>query len=642
MNDIMLRNQVATMPASRKRRLGVRPGYPGYMPPKRLLTLLFILLLPLVMASACEQSSDLSGEPTAAEVSGELKTWHRVTISFDGPESSETATPNPFTDYRLDVTFTRGNQTVVVPGFYAADGDAANSSAESGSIWRVHFSPNEEGEWNYKASFRAGQDVAIATDPMAGEPTAFDGASGSFTVLPSDKEGQDLRHHGLLQYVGEHHYRFAGSGTYYLKGGADSPENFLAYDEIDGTFDADAGSGSYEQVGTFIHQYQPHVQDWREGDPIWKDGKGKGIIGALNYLAGKGMNSVYFLTYNTEGGDGRDTWMWTDVDERERFDVSKLAQWEIVFAHMDRLGIMLHVVTQETENDRNLGGSVGLNPVRELYHRELVARFGHHNAVTWNLGEENNTPDADRKMIAGSIRSLDPYGHPITVHTKANRAMWFYDGILGDPNFEATSIQADMHDYNRDAIVLRKRSERAGRKWAIFGDEQQPAWRGAAPDAVDPTHDLSRKQALWGNLMGGGSGVEWYFGSRNPCMDIDCEDWRTREILWDQTRYALEFFQKYLPFWEMEPDNGLAFAYGNLVLAKPGQTYAVYLPTGGSTTIDLERDEGTFNVQWYNPRSGGELQYGSVTTVEGGEIVSLGEPPADPDQDWAVLVTRSE
>ncbi|MEZ5397230.1 MAG: hypothetical protein R2724_31245 [Bryobacterales bacterium] len=36
---------------------------------------------------------------------------------------------------------------------------------------------------------------------------------------------------------------------------------------------------------------------------------------------------------------------------RDRYDVSKLDQWEVVFRHMDRLGLMLHVVTQETEND---------------------------------------------------------------------------------------------------------------------------------------------------------------------------------------------------------------------------------------------------------------------------------------------------
>src|SRR5690606_27989461 len=117
------------------------------------------------------------------------------------------------------------------------------------------------------------------------------------------------------------------NGERYLKGGADSPENFLAYDEIDATKDLDADSGSYKHIGSFIHKYQPHVKDWRDGDPTWKNGKGKGIIGALNYLAGKGMNSVYFLTYNLDGGDGRDVWMWSTPEERERFDCSKLDQW---------------------------------------------------------------------------------------------------------------------------------------------------------------------------------------------------------------------------------------------------------------------------------------------------------------------------
>lgn len=202
-----------------------------------------------------------------------------------------------------------------------------------------------------------GVNIAIDPEPQAGVPTAFDGASGSFHVSKTDKKAPDFRAKGLLQYVGEHYLKHAGNGEYYLKGGADSPENFLAYAQFDDTYDADADSGSYKGVGTFIHNYAPHRKDWRPGDPTWKDGKGKEIIGMLNYLAGKGMNSVYFLTYNIDGGDGRDSWMWSEVSVRDRFDCSKLDQWEIVFTHMDRLGIMLHVVTQETENDRNLGGS---------------------------------------------------------------------------------------------------------------------------------------------------------------------------------------------------------------------------------------------------------------------------------------------
>jgi hypothetical protein len=65
----------------------------------------------------------------ATTITGELQQWHKVTITFDGPDTSETATPNPFTDYRLSVTFTNGGTTYVVPGYYCADGNAANSGA---------------------------------------------------------------------------------------------------------------------------------------------------------------------------------------------------------------------------------------------------------------------------------------------------------------------------------------------------------------------------------------------------------------------------------------------------------------------------------------------------------------------------------
>jgi hypothetical protein len=576
----------------------------------------------------------------SAEVTGDLKQWHRVTLSFDGPEASEGAADNAFLNYRLIVTFAKGDQTLIVPGYFAADGDAAHSGADAGATWRCHFTPPDTGEWTWTASFRNGPAIALSESATAGEATSFDGEAGSFVVSPTSEAAPGFLSKGTLQYIGEHYLQFAGSKEYFLKGGADSPENFLAYDEIDGTYDADAGSGSYEHIGGFIHQYKRHAQDWRRGDPTWRDGKGKGIIGAINYLASKGMNSIYFLTYNLDGGDGRDTWMWSDVDERERFDCSKLDQWEIIFEHMDRQGIMLHVVTQETENDGNLGGSAGLNPVRKLYYRELVARFSHHLALVWNLGEENNTPDADRKEIAAYIRGLDPYDHPITVHTHNNEAPAFYDGIIGDRNFEATSLQSDMSSYHRDAITLRQRSAEAGRPWVIFGDEQAAASRGVLPDADDPTHDEPRKEALWGNLMGGGAGVEWYFGHQFAHMDINCEDWRSRDVMWNQTRYALDFFQRYLPFWEMMPADHLTSNEDTYCLAKEGEVYALYLKHGGITDLDLESNEGPFKIQWYNPRTGGAISAGRITEVTGPGKVSIGSPTRDENKDWVVLVRR--
>jgi hypothetical protein len=136
--------------------------------------------------------------------------------------------------------------------------------------------------------------------------------------------------------------------------------------------------------------------------------------------------------------------------------------------------------------------------------------------------------------------------------------------------------------------------------------------------------------------MGGGSGVEWYFGHQFPHMDINCEDWRSRDIMWDQTRYALEFFHEHLPFYEMTPDNKLTDRAGAFVLADPGKVYAVYLPSGGTTKLKV--DAGEYSVRWYNPRSGGELLKGSVKKVKGPSNISLGAPPEDVDKDWAVLV----
>ena len=191
----------------------------------------------------------------------------------------------------------------------------------------------------------------------------------------------------------------------------------LGYADFDNTYDTGAIKGLNEGADKeFIHKYTPHAADWKPGDPTWKDGKGKNIIGALNYLASKGVNSVYFLTYNLDGGDGKDTWPWTDPNEKFRFDCSKLDQWEIVFSHLDKLGIMMHVVTQETENDQGLdGGELGIQ--RKLYYRELIARFAHHPALQWNLGEENTNTHQQRIDFARFIRDLDPYDHPIVVHT---------------------------------------------------------------------------------------------------------------------------------------------------------------------------------------------------------------------------------
>ena len=67
----------------------------------------------------------------------------------------------------------------------------------------------------------------------------------------------------------------------------------------------------------------------------------------------------------------------------------------------------------------------------------------------------------------------------------------------------------------------------------------------------------------------------------------------------------------------------------------------MYLPSGNTTTLDLSNAAGQFTVEWFDPRNGGGMKKGSVTTVSGGAAVPLGMPPDSPNEDWLAVVRRN-
>jgi hypothetical protein len=562
-----------------------------------------------------------------ASVTGEMKKWQPVSVTFLGPELSETGTPNPFTDFRLNVTFEQGDRKFVVPGFFAADGNAADTSATSGRCWRARFMPDEAGEWTFRASFRNGDGIAVSDEPNAGEPTAFDGLGGSFTIAPVEQSAPGFYAKGQLEYVGERYLRFAETGEPWLKGGADSPENFLAYADFDDT------------VPT--HKYEPHARDFHPGDPTWQDGKGKNIMGALNYLASKKMNSVYFLTMNVKG-DGKDVWPWITDTNRTQFDCSKLDQWNIVFDHMSQLGLMMHVVHQEQENDQLLDkGELG--PTRKLYYRELIARFAHHPVIVWNLGEENTNTDEQRKAFARYIRETDPYHHPNVIHTFPSQVDQVYTNLLGYPYLEGPSFQFGKAERtHKETVKFLRLARQAGRPWYACQDEIGPASNCVPPDVQDPERAYIIRNALWGNLMAGGSGAEWIFAydtwPRVPAkhLDIACENWRPWEKLWEHTAIALDFFHRLVPFTQMDTADKFVIGSNGWCFAKPDDVYVVYV--FGGDEVKLQLPAGNYLRDWFDIRNGGDLI--PAEPVSGPGEIALGKPPRDAEKDWVLLLRR--
>jgi len=560
----------------------------------------------------------------AAEITGELKQWHPIALSFEGPETSEDANPNPFLDYRLNVTFTGpGGQTYLVPGYYAADGDAVNTGATSGKIWRARFNADQTGQWHYHASFRKGPKVNISLESEAGSTAGFcDGQTGTFQIEPSDKTGKDFRARGQLRYVGEHYLQFAGDKQWFIKSGCDSPEDFWGYADFDNTPKGPFG----------IHFYSVHKKHWKEGDPTWAGGKGKGIIGAFNYLSSVGINSVYALTMNLPKGDGQNVFMWVDPDDQTRFDVSKLEQWNICIQHANSVGVQLHLVLSERENDEEVFGSK-MEDRRRQYLRELAARFSHNLALQWNIGEENKNTVPTRKAILTYLRAQDPYDHPQVVHNEGDREEIMFSYHLGETNFEGISHQdADWENIYPINLDWYRRSEQAGRKWIICHDECYP--KTIKPDR---DNDIHRQRAMWANLMAGGAGVEYIMAG---LQEVD--DFTLWERTWKWMHAGSEFMVNLpieLPM--LKPNDGLLSGQDQYdhCLAAPGQVYLVYICDGATPTLKIT--DGEYIVKWFDPVYGGALQDGSIKTLLGSGVKSLGDPPDD-QKEWLVYLKAKD
>lgn len=516
------------------------------------------------------------------------ETWHLHADASDLTESKEA-----FLDHRMDVRVVYPDGSIrLIPGYLA--------SAENGDGFAFHANlvVDQLGDYDVQIMRCSGQNIAIRTRPC----------DEAATIKRDQWMAKDRAREELppIQVLTQNENRYlTHDGTVFLKTGAGSPENILAFADFDGTYDA--GGANFPALGEDqLHAFTPHLKDARPDDPTWDDGKGAALFGLFNYYEEVGVNSQYLVGMNIHG-DGWDVSPWVSHDDPYVFDVSKLAQWQTVFQHANNRGVAIHFLFTETENESffeihdGLTVGEGFAPSRKLYYREMVARFGHLPMIIWNLGEENGvvgntgedpyrqpTSPAQRGEFADYIASLDARDHPIVSHNWPDAEEALYGSLLGRPSFSGISLQA--HDNYFDKIVeWTERSAAAGRPWMVSVDEPLGWEFGARPDA-----DVERRDeiltVLWPTLLAGGAGVEWYFGWQNnaPTSDLSNENQRNREALWKASANVRTFFET-LPLLEMSArreGEAMIFEGAGYRLEMIGETVIYTAPGNAPRSLD--------------------------------------------------------
>ncbi len=493
--------------------------------------------------------------------------WSKIELTFKGPASRGLGQPNPFA-VRMDATFTSpSGRQHLVPCFYDGDG----SGGLDGNLWKVRFSADELGQWDFITSSKSDQ---------------LDNQRGIFTVTPVPDDAKGFWKWGRLESVGTHQnqirYLKFRDGPFWLKAGCDDPENFL---------------GNYRNYDTLEERKA-----------------------AIDFLAQRGINSLYIMTHNVRGDD-QDVWPWIGSNQQQamsngagqvRFDVAKLDQWHQLFEYMQMRGVAPYLVLEDDSAWKGYD--------RNRYYREIIARFGYLPALLFNCGEEHNENYRLSEALQHMryLQSIDPFDHPRGIHN-VNQP---HDAYVDADCVDFTSIQTgspgsrrgleNALEHNRITIDWIERCRQRGRRVLVVNF-----------DEARPEED---RRCWWSVYLGGGV---WESHVTEP-YDRPPSAW---ERTWVELGGARTFMQS-LPFWKMEPHNELVTGKA-FCLAKPGRAYALYLPTGGAVSINLPA--GIYDVAWWNPANGVDGRFQNQRQVEGG-TVTLSAPS---DSDWAARIVRS-
>lgn len=266
--------------------------------------------------------------------------------------------------------------------------------------------------------------------------------------------------------------------------------------------------------------------------------------------------------------------------------------------------------------------------------RYAVARFGAFSNITWDLGDDlDGYRDDQWTRSTGILLKLwDPYRHLATTHPIDNvhqdrTASWF----------DFTSFQEWSRNQHAFMLGQRKEQQRLGRIIPQTNEEygyedHRPRWSKRL--GFESADDLRR--TAWDIVMAGGYQTTGETARRGTNVPPDTGGgWlngRGDDTMTMLQGYAhmVDFFTSF-EWWAAEPRDDLV-TDGAYCLAIPGRMYAIYLPQGGATTIQLQ--PGPYDAIRFNPRTGERFPLPAV------EQATWTSPRSPDDRDWALLLRK--
>ena len=448
--------------------------------------------------------------------------------------------------------------------------DGDGHGGPDGSVWKVRFSADETGIWKFSSK---------------SSNRKLDSITGSFVVTPVPEHAEDFYRWGRLEAVSKAsdniRYLKFREGPFWMKAGCDDPENFLG-----NTQNYDSNKRRKE---------------------------------AVDYLSAKGINSLYIITSNIDG-DSRDVWPWLGITEKEakanggpgsRFDVARLDEWRDLFEYMQEKGMVVYIVLEDDSGWKDYDHA--------RYYREMIARFSYLPALIFNFNEEHNEnySKSEALEMMALLKKIDPFDHPVGIHN-INQPD---DDYIKAAQIDFTSIQTGTagsrvapgpSEYNKLVTSWISRCKALSSRTLMVG--------------IDEGRPEEDRRIWWSTYLSGGVWEAHVLGPYDRPMSA----WDT---VWTELGGARKFMES-IPFWVMHPDSSVIREGKAFCLNHEDCVYALYLPEGGTVTLDLPKGR-KYTVSWWNPENGNEGNFQNETTIKGGSRKIV--PPGKGD--WAVRVT---